>query len=408
MTLQRLLKKLAIVSVIALFAAQGSLSYAQAAACSVPAGIQMSKDLGLADPAAEINITVHLKLSDKAAFDKAVDALYDPASPTFHKWMTNADLKKYAPTEEQRETVRQELQNHGLTILSTDAIGFTIRAHGTIANVENAFNTELHQFQHDGKVFRAQVRDAQLRGAAGNYVSTVAGLESHQVRPLYARALNPRTNKPYAPVLLKRLASASSFPPGISTTQCLTAPQTYNLEFGTPPALPEAVYTGTVYEGAGIACAYQPLQLQTAYGLNAAYEQGLDGTGQTIVLVEGYGYPTIEKDANAFFKLAGLPLLNAPTSALFTRRAKPKNPNTGVLPRLGRGDRSRRSIGPPPLLPAPRSLSSPPTDRTAKTFRTPLHTWRIMVSATQYRTAMKKDTDLFGWPARADFMGPGA
>ena len=97
MTLQRSLRALAITSVISLLAVGGSSPYAQAEATNVPAGIQLSKDLGLADPSVEINITVHLKLNDKAAFDKAVDALYDPASPTFHKWMTNADLKMYAP-----------------------------------------------------------------------------------------------------------------------------------------------------------------------------------------------------------------------------------------------------------------------------------------------------------------------
>jgi subtilase family serine protease len=43
----------------------------------------------------------------------------------------------------------------------------------------------------------------------------------------------------------------------------------------------------------------------------AAYEQGLNGKGQTIVLPEAYGYPTIEHDANAFFKLAGLPQLDS-------------------------------------------------------------------------------------------------
>jgi hypothetical protein len=75
------------------------------------------------------NITVHLKLSDKAAFDKAVDD----------------DLKKYTPSEAQRSSVRQELVGHGLTILSNDKIGFTIRAHSTIANAESVFNTEIHR-----------------------------------------------------------------------------------------------------------------------------------------------------------------------------------------------------------------------------------------------------------------------
>jgi subtilase family serine protease len=330
MTLQRLLRGLAITAVISLLAVGGSSAYAQVAAMNVPAGIQFSQDLGLADPSVEINITVHLKLNDKAEFDKAVDALYDPASPTFHKWMTNADLKMYAPTESQRQVVRKELEHHGLTILSPDPIGFTIRAHGTIANVESAFNTEIHRVSRNGRVFRANVRNAQLSGEAGNYVSTVAGLESHRVRPLYARALNPRTKKPYPAVPLSKLGNTSSFPTGFITTQCLFAPQTYTLEYGTPPALPEGVYTGTVYEQSGVPCAYQPQQLQTAYGLNAVYEQGLNGTGQTIVLVEGYGYPTIESDANAYFKLTGLPLLNKSNFSIVYPEGKPAA-NAGIL-----------------------------------------------------------------------------
>jgi subtilase family serine protease len=326
MTLPGLFRGLAITAVISLLAVGGSSAYAQSAAANVPAGIRFSQDLGLADPSMEINITVHFKLNDKAAFDKAVDALYDPASPTFHKWMTKADLRKYAPAESQRQAVRKELESHGLTILSADPIGFTIRARGAIANVESAFNTEIHQFQYNGKVFRANVRNARLNGDAGDYVSTVAGLESHQVRPLYARSLDPRTQKPYPSVQLSKPAG-STFPVP-TTTDCLTPPATYTLEYG--GVLPEGVYTGTVYLASGSNCAYLPQQLQTAYGLNAVYESGLNGAGQTIVLMEGYGYPTIEKDANAYFKLTGVPLLNKSNFSIIYPEGKPK-PDEGVL-----------------------------------------------------------------------------
>jgi subtilase family serine protease len=322
-----LLRGLAIAAVISLLATAGSSAYAREAANNVSPGIQLSRDLGLADAAKEINITVHLKLNDKAAFDKAVDALQNPASPTYHKWMSNADLKKYAPTEAQRQAVRAELEKHGLTILSTDAIGFTIRAHGTIANVERAFNTEIHQFDHNGRVFRANVRNAQLRGEAGEYVSTVAGIESHQVRPLYSRSLNPVTQKPHPGVPLSKVKSGSNLTT-MSTTTCLTAPQTYVEQNGA--SLPVGVYTGTVYELTGVNCAYLPNQLQTAYGLNDVYAAGLNGTGQTIVLMEGYGYPTMEQDANAYFKLTGLPQLNSSNFKIIYPEGKPPDPTAGI------------------------------------------------------------------------------
>jgi subtilase family serine protease len=70
---------------------------------NVPEGIRQASDLGRVASTQEINITVHLEPQNKAVFDKAVDALYNPASPTFHRWFTEADLKKYAPAKEQSD-----------------------------------------------------------------------------------------------------------------------------------------------------------------------------------------------------------------------------------------------------------------------------------------------------------------
>jgi subtilase family serine protease len=327
MTLQGSPRWGAVVLLIALLTVT-CLSDAQRTTNNVPAGIQLSRDLGLSDPAKQINITVHLQLPDRAAFDKAVDALYDPASPTYHKWMTNADLAKYGPSEAQRQTVRQELQKHGLTILSTDKIGFVIRAHGTIGNVERAFNTEIHEFEYNGRTYRANVRNAHLSGDAGNYVSSVAGIEAHQVRPMAVRAVNLHTQKPFPSVPMSKLAKGSGFPP-VSTTDCLSAPATYNLQGST--SLPTAVYTGTVYSiDNNLICDYLPNQLQIALGLPDVYTAGYNGAGQTIALVEGYGYPTIEKDANAFSKLAGLPPFTAKNYSTVYPEGKP-NPKLGAL-----------------------------------------------------------------------------
>lgn len=307
--------------------AAGSVSLNAQRSSNVPASVQFSKDLGPSDPTEEINVTVHFQLPNRAAFDKAVDALYDRTSPTYHHWMTNADLRKFAPTEAQRQIVRTELEKNGLTIVADDKIGFFVRAHGTTGNVEHAFNTEIHDFQYNGKTFRANVRDARLSGEAANYVSTVAGLERHQVHPLYARAMNPRTQKTFPSVKVTAAATSSGFP-ALSTTQCLAPAETVTMG-GT--SLPNATYTGTVYSpNNSLICDYLPNELQAALGLIDVYDAGYNGKGQSVVLVEGYGYPTLEKDANTFSKLAGLPLLNSSNFQIVYPEGKP-NPNSGIL-----------------------------------------------------------------------------
>ena len=327
MTFPTLLRYATFTLLIALLFVVSVPAYAQQSASNVPGGVQLSKDLGPANPSEEINITVHFQLPNKAAFDKAVDALYDPSSPSFHHWMTNADLRKFAPSESQRQIVREEFEKNGLTIVATDEIGFILRAHGTISDVQRAFNTEIHDFQYNGRTFRANVRNARLSGLAANYVSSVAGLERHQVRPLYARAVNLHTHQPYPSVPLTSTVKSNGFP-NVSTTQCLSAPATYN--FG-DSSLPSATYSGTVYSiNPYLICDYLPNQLQAALGLIDVYDAGYDGTGQSIVLVEAYGYPTLEKDANAFFKLAGLPHLNSTNFQIVYPEGKPLNPNLGI------------------------------------------------------------------------------
>lgn len=56
----------------------------------------------------------------------------------------------------------------------------------------------------------------------------------------------------------------------------------------------------------GIGC-FGPRQIRTAYGLDRLIDAGYDGAGQTIVLIESYGSPTLEADLQQFDTEFGLP-----------------------------------------------------------------------------------------------------
>ena len=61
-----------------------------------------------------------------------------------------------------------------------------------------------------------------------------------------------------------------------------------------------------------------PAQVQRAYGLLPLYQKGIDGAGQTIVIVDPYGSPTIASDLRHFdatFGLAGPPSFRVITPA---------------------------------------------------------------------------------------------
>ena len=56
----------------------------------------------------------------------------------------------------------------------------------------------------------------------------------------------------------------------------------------------------------GVPC-YSPQEMRTAYGLNGLLEAGFVGAGETIVIIDSYGSPTIAADLAAFDQGFGLP-----------------------------------------------------------------------------------------------------
>ena len=55
----------------------------------------------------------------------------------------------------------------------------------------------------------------------------------------------------------------------------------------------------------GMSC-YTPLQYRAAYDLNPLYARGITGRGETIVIVDSYGSPTIQNDLRVFDQQFGL------------------------------------------------------------------------------------------------------
>jgi subtilase family serine protease len=87
-----------------------AISLALGLSIALPASAQTSSLLAHADsvsPAKTSQVTeatVWLALPNKDAIDAAVTQMYEPGSPSYHKWLTAA-LSKYQPTAAQAATV---------------------------------------------------------------------------------------------------------------------------------------------------------------------------------------------------------------------------------------------------------------------------------------------------------------
>jgi subtilase family serine protease len=289
---------------VLLIAAPG---FAQSAG-RVPSNAQI---LGAEDQSKQISVTLWLTQHDKANFDETVRQMYDRSSPNYHHFLTIKEYEaKFAPRTADMATVRQHLEANNLHVVAADKMNHYVTAQGRVSDIQRAIGTQVNLVKLRGQVHRVPASDIAVPGAAGKVVAGVQVSDlAYTAYAAPSRDLD--TGLPFQGV---KLVSGGN-PDGLFyTANCFRSPEV--VTFKTDGGFPKAIYKGNRY-GANIGnappnqapCGYDAAELQKAYGLNAAFKKGLNGNGQTIVIVDGFGSNTIVADANEFSSLNGLPAL---------------------------------------------------------------------------------------------------
>jgi subtilase family serine protease len=290
---------------------------------STPSYVGTAKNLGAEDSAKVIEVSIWLQLHNRSQFDALTQSLYDRSSPNYHHWLKPSDIAaRFAPTAQEVRTVQQFFAGHNLTVVKTGPNNFYVRARGTVGDVERAFQIQLNNYQVGDKTIRANAGDPYVEGAAGALVRAVSGLDTGEFEhPLMAK---PTMAKPTSIGGSKSASAAAAQAAAVSNSdfysqQCFTGTETESFSTNADGELPIGTYSGNklnLQSATSPGCGYTPSSIQTAYNLTGLYNEGYDGTGQTIAIVDWCGSATIQSDANAFSTKFGLPQLTSSNFAI--------------------------------------------------------------------------------------------
>ena len=316
------------------------LSAVAAAAAAAPASggaplLAHATDLGPVSASSPVEVTVWLRLHDEKGLDGRLEAQQSSKAD----YLSNTQIQaQFAPSAADVAKVSAFLRAQGLTVTAVGQDNLYVKASGTAARVQSAFQVELHQYNFHGREFRASARSATLPPDVAPLVSSVGGLSTLGAQPYIARnklAANVHLMRPSdAEGLAPRPVSASASPNGsVFSGQCFFG-QTSESFSGNGVT---ASYQGNRYgaditntaDGTVAPCGYQPSEIQTAYNLTPLYQAGLDGTGTTIAIVDAFGSTTIARDARAFAAAMGLPPVNLTIVGTPTESNFSTDPNAG-------------------------------------------------------------------------------
>jgi subtilase family serine protease len=209
------------------------------------------------------------------AFEQLLAQQQDPASPNFHHWLSPSEIgERFGATPHDIDAMTDWLIAQNLRVDSVTNGRTRIRFSGKTTDVEAAFATSMRYYQAGAETRIANASDAAIPAAFADAIASVSGLQTIRFRPALHQS---------APIV-----SAAALSPRPAGTYC---------------------------PGGGQPCQYNvfPADFAVIYDVNPLYQQGFNGSGQTIAVV---GRSRVyEPDIDNFQQMSGL-TARAPTTII--------------------------------------------------------------------------------------------
>ena len=177
----------------------------------------------------------------EAAFESLVGQLTDRTSPDYHHWLTAREIgDRFGPAPPDIATVTSWLDTHGFSVNSVYPSRLVIDFSGDAGEVREAFHTEIHALEVQGRSHIANMSDPRIPASLARVVEGIVSLNDFHGR------------------------SAAHGGPAWTVTNCGlgSADLSPNCYFVTPP------------------------DLATIYDLNPLFSNQNTGTGETIAVAE--------------------------------------------------------------------------------------------------------------------------
>lgn len=148
-------------------------------------------NLGHANVPGLLTVRLGLALQNKAALDQYIQNINDPSNALYGQSLTPDQFAaQYAPSSAQVSAVVAYLQSLGFTGIQVEPNNLLISAQGSVAQVEQAFHTNLEQYSQNGQLVFANTKPAMVPASLGSTVAAVLGLTnaSKMTTPLQLQA----------------------------------------------------------------------------------------------------------------------------------------------------------------------------------------------------------------------------
>jgi subtilase family serine protease len=254
---------------------------------SVPPWANSASFKGAATSTDSIGFRVYMGWNNPAAAEALAMSVSDPSSSTYRHFLTPQEFRRqFAPSQQQVGSVQSWLKSQGFHLDYTPQNNHYVAAEGTVAQAASAFGTTFGLYSASGLTLRSPSSDISVPSSLAGVVSGVIGLDESAALVHTNIASEPDAPPSGAFVSAQPCSNfwgdktTSDLPSGVNISDAPGAPG----DSGYALPLPLAP------------CGYTPSQIRGAYVGGTS----LDGSGQTVAIIDAYASPTIQADLNSW------------------------------------------------------------------------------------------------------------
>ena len=234
-----------------------------------------ANDAGLADSSLPLFLTILLKPSadQQSGLDRLLQQQQNPASTSFHKWLTPEQYAdQFGASAADTAQIAAWLQTQGFTVDPVSRSRTYLTFSGTGGQAQAVFGTAIHRYVVNGVSHYANANDPKIPAALSGLVSGIRGLNDFHPKA--------QLRKPAAP-------------------QFTDGPGVHVLA---------------------------PADFAAIYDVNPLYTAGINGSGQTIMIVGQSALYSSGGDITSFWSKFGI------TTATLSQKLVNTHSNPGVVP----------------------------------------------------------------------------
>ncbi len=162
---------------------------------AVAAGLISKERLSATQP---LHLAISLPLRNRESLNTLLQQLYDPASPSFHHFLTSQQFTTvFGPAVEDYQAVVNFARSKGLTVTATYANRALLEVDGSVATVEKVFHVNMRVYPHPTEKRNFYAPDVEPSLDLNVPVLAVAGLTDYLIphpASVHVRRLNQRPN----------------------------------------------------------------------------------------------------------------------------------------------------------------------------------------------------------------------